>query len=218
VRRIYTAGGGQLTGLTDVQIKRLAFCYAENKPAAILIGIGLQRHSNGGSTVRAIDALAALSGNIGVAGGGATYANFRISPQIDHAYLDGEDLDPQKRSFAKPQLAAALEELQDPPINFIYISRANPLVQVGDSGRLRCAMNGVPFIVTSEHFMTDTAAASDLVLPAAAFMEAEDLYFNSMSHQYLVYGSRIVAPAGECRPEYELFRELACATRFKRFS
>ncbi len=198
-----------LTGLTDVEIERLAYCYAEHKPTAILIGIGLQRHSNGGSTVRAIDALAALSGNIGVAGGGATYANFQISPQVDHAYLEGEDLGPQKRSFTKPQLAAALEELQNPPVNFLYISRANPLVQVGDSGRLRRAMAAVPFIVTSEHFMTDTAAASDLVLPAAAFLEAEDLFFNSMSHQYLVYGSRVVAPAGECRPEYDLFRELA---------
>jgi anaerobic selenocysteine-containing dehydrogenase len=106
-------------------------------------------------------------------------------------------------------LAGALEELNDPPVEFLYISRSNPLTQVGDSNRLRLAMREVSFIVTAEHFMTDTAAISDLVLPATDFLEAEDLFFNSMSHQYLVYGEQICEPPGECRPEYEFFGKLA---------
>lgn len=198
-----------LTGLPAGDIEKLALDYAGSRPAAILIGIGLQRHSNGCSTVRAIDALAALSGNIGVAGGGASYANFRISRHVDQAFLSGEDLKPQRRYYAKPQLAAALTGLQDPPIEFLYISRSNPLVQVGDSAALRRALAGVPFIVTAELFMTDTAAASDLVLPCTGFLEAEDLFYNSMSHQYLAYGNRVVDPPGECLPEYVFLKRLA---------
>ncbi len=198
-----------LTGLPTELIERFAVEYARCRPAAILIGIGLQRHSNGGNTVRAIDALAALGGNIGKPGGGASYANFRVSRYIDHAYLGGSDLNPVRRYYPKPQLAAALEEFEEPPVKFLYISRANPLVQVGDSRRLSRAFEKVPFIVTADHFMTDTAAASDLVLPATTFLEEEDLYYNSMGHQYINYSYRAIAPSGECRPEYEYLKDLA---------
>jgi anaerobic selenocysteine-containing dehydrogenase len=197
------------TGLSVEEIEALAVTYAETKPAAILLGIGLQRHSNGGNMIRAIDALAALTGNVGVPGGGASYANFRTTRLIDHGFLSGQDLSPDYRYYPKPQLAAVLENFKEPPVKFIYVSRANPLTQVGDSNRLRQALKQVPFIVTYEHFMTDTAAASDLVLPATNFLEAEDLYFNSMSHQYLVYGEKVLEPPGECRPEYEFWAEVA---------
>ncbi len=199
----------QISGVPTEEIEKLALDYATSKPAALLLGIGLQRHSNGGNTVRAIDALAALTGNVGVPGGGASYANFRATRHIDHGFLSGLDLKPQRRYYPKPQLAGALEEFKDPPIEFVYISRANPLAQVGDCNRLRQALRRVPFVVTAEHFMTDTAAASDLVLPATAFLEAEDLYFNSMSHPYLVYGGKVAEAPGECRPEYEFWAEVA---------
>jgi len=39
-------------------------------PTAILVGWGMQRRQNGGAIVRALDALSALSGNLGVPGGG----------------------------------------------------------------------------------------------------------------------------------------------------
>lgn len=206
-----------LTGLSAEVIEQLAFDYANSKPAVIWIGIGLQRHSNGGNIVRAIDALAALTGNLGVPGGGANYANFRISRYIDHDYMNGNDLAPQRRYYSKPKLAEALTGFEDPPITFLYNSRANPLVQVGDSNFLKKAFSKVPFIVTSEFFMTDTAAASDLVLPATYFLEDEDLYFTSMSHSYLTYGSQVVAPPGECRSEYSIFKELASLLDLKEF-
>lgn len=198
-----------VTGLPAAKIEKLALDYACSKPAAILLGIGLQRHSNGCNTVRAIDALAALSGNLGLKGGGASYANFRLKNYIDHDFLSGTDLNPQHRYYPKPQLAAALAGLQNPPIDFLYISRGNPLVQVGDSNAVRRAMRSVSFIVTAEHFMTDTAAASDLVLPCSGFLEEEDLYYNSMSHHYLSYGSPVVEAPGECRTEYAYLKELA---------
>lgn len=199
----------EITGLQVEVIEKLAIDYAEARPASILVGIGLQRHSNGGNTVRAIDALAAVSGNIGISGGGISYANFRASRYIDHAFLNGNDLEPNRRYYAKPQLANALEGLDDPPIKFLYISRANPLVQVGNSNHLRNVISEGPFTVTADHFMTDTAAASDLVLPSTNFLEEEDLYYNSMSHQYFSYSSQVTTPLGECRPEYDFFKELS---------
>jgi len=207
----------RLTGVEAEAIRDLALEYAETKPAAILIGIGPQRHSNGGNMVRAVDALAALTGNIGLPGGGASYVNFRVTQHIDHPFLEGADLNPLHRYYPKPRLAESLIEMNDPKIEFLYISRSNPLVQVGDSNRLQEALSGVPFIVTAEHFMTDTAAASDLVLPATCFLEEEDIFFNSMSHQYLNYGAKLYDPPPECRSEYEVFKELAGRLGLKGF-
>src|SRR5438045_806658 len=42
-------------------------------PTAILVGWGMGRRVNGGSTIRALDALGTISGNIGVPGGGVSY-------------------------------------------------------------------------------------------------------------------------------------------------
>jgi len=198
-----------VTGISVPEIEDLALSFASAGAAAILIGIGLQRHSNGGNTVRAIDALAALTGNIGKKGGGATYANFRISNYIDHDFLDGNDLHPQRRYYAKPMLAEALTKLKDPPIEFMYISRSNPVVQVADSNRLVETMKTIPFIVTAEHFLTDTAKMSDLVLPCSSFLEEEGLFYNSMSHQYISYAYPAAKPPGECRSEYSFLKELA---------
>ncbi|HSW35976.1 MAG TPA: molybdopterin-dependent oxidoreductase, partial [Candidatus Limnocylindrales bacterium] len=206
-----------LTGLPTGEIERLADFYAAAKPASILIGYGLQRHSNGGNTVRAIDALAALTGNIGLAGGGANYANVRVEHYIDHAYLSGADLLPLHRYYPKPQLASALAELCDPPIAAAYISRANPLVQVGDGVRLSSVLSKIPFVITAEHFMTDTAAASDLVLPCTNFLEEEGLFYNSMSHSYLVYGPAVLQPLAECRSEFSFLKELAVLLGAKGF-
>ena len=204
-----TAKTTEITGIPEEVIEELAFAYAQSNPSAILIGIGLQRHSNGGNTVRAIDALAAISGNIGRAGGGANYVNFQVDRFIDHDYLSGSDLNPQRRFYSKPQLAKAITELNEPPVQLLYISRANPLVQVGDSNALAEAFSKVPFIVTAEHFMTDTAAASDLVLPCTTFLEDEDFYYNSMGHQCINYGYKVSDPPGECRSEYDFLKELA---------
>ncbi|WML54440.1 molybdopterin-dependent oxidoreductase [Neobacillus sp. PS3-12] len=63
------------TGLPVSLIERIAREYATTKPANIWIGYGMQRHTNGGQNVRAIDALAAITGNVGILGGGANYGN-----------------------------------------------------------------------------------------------------------------------------------------------
>jgi anaerobic selenocysteine-containing dehydrogenase len=207
----------QITGVAQAAIEKLAREYGAVKPGAILLGYGLQRHTNGGNTIRAIDALAALTGNIGVPGGGVSYANFQVAPWIDQAYLEGADLSPCRRFYPKPGLAEALREMRDPPVECLYISRANPLTQAGNSRKLAEAFKAVPFKVVAELFMTDTAAAADLVLPSTYFLEEEDLYFNSMSHTYLSYGPKLAEPPGECRHEYRIMQDLAGIMKLRGF-
>ncbi len=63
-------------------------------------------------------------------------------------------------------------------------------------------------IVTVDFRMSITAMHSDIVLPAAQHYEKVATHMPSLE---LVLGDRVVEPAGEARPEWELFADLALA-------
>lgn len=199
-----------ITGLDADTIRRTAEQYADRIPSSIIIGMGLQRYANGGQTVRCIDALAALTGNIGCSGGGVNYANRSITRWIDReggAQTDAPPPDP--RTFPLPRMAHFIRSAENPPINVMMIAKANPLVQVPDSRAMQAAFDRVPFKIVVDMFMTDTARAADLVLPCTSILEEEDLVFSSMFSPYLNYARQVVAPPEGLLSEYDLFRHLA---------
>src|SRR5436305_772017 len=78
----YRSGGslGALKHLSDHFFARFGPAVAvglaerlHDGPCAILVGWGMARRQNGGAIVRALDALSAVTGNLGVAGGGVSY-------------------------------------------------------------------------------------------------------------------------------------------------
>ena len=64
------------------------------------------------------------------------------------------------------------------------------------------------FVATHEHFMTETARWSDIVLPATMFMEHDDLY-QAGGHSHIQIGPKLIEPPGECRSNHELIQALA---------
>jgi anaerobic selenocysteine-containing dehydrogenase len=88
------------------------------------------------------------------------------------------------------------------------ITRSNPVCQSPDTKSVVQALERIPFKVVIEHFMTDTASLADIVLPATNSFEEDDLYCASW-HHYLTYGTQIVEPPGECRPEHSIWYGLA---------
>ena len=197
------------TGIPVDVITALARVYADNRPASIIIGYGLQRYANGGQTVRAIDALAALTGQIGISGGGVNFANRSIRRRMHPDVLASEAHAVRRRTFALPQMGRFLKTAHEPPVAMMMIAKANPLVQMPDLNNLRRAFDRVPFKVVVDLFMTDTAQAADLVLPATHVLEEEDLVYSSMFSPYLNYSHRIVEPPTGIISEYELFQRLA---------
>jgi anaerobic selenocysteine-containing dehydrogenase len=69
------------------QIEELAEVYANVKPLATLIGLGPGYWRTGGATVRWIDALGAISGNVGVSGGGV-HTDAETQVGLDFSFLD----------------------------------------------------------------------------------------------------------------------------------
>ena len=198
-----------MTGVSPDTITWLAQAYAEQKPAGIIIGYGLQRYGNGGNAVRSIDALGAITGNIGVGGGGVNYANRFFPDYIGGDFKKSQARALKRRTFSIARLAEYLAAEDKPPIRCIFVSKANPLVQGPDINRTAAAFAAIDFKVVIDLFMTDTARSADLVLPCTSVLEEEDIIHSSMFSPYVNYSGRAVLPPEGVMGEYEIFRALA---------
>jgi anaerobic selenocysteine-containing dehydrogenase len=196
----------EITGIPTEMIREGARLYASSSPAAILLGYGLQRYANGGQTIRFIDALAALTGNIGISGGGANYCHQTWSPLLND--ITGKELAGNGRQLDLPVLADELRDSEDQSVKVMIITRANPITQHPGSQNMLKAFAALDFRVVVDMFMTDTARMADLFLPSAYFLEEENLIYSSWNH-YISYNPRMVPPLGESKPEADIFSELA---------
>lgn len=196
------------TGLSANEIYELAELLIECRPATCYIGYGMQRNMGGGSAVRSIDALWAVLGNIGIEGGGVNYSHRLMSRFIDEDEFYAVGQAKNHREFLRGEMPVFLEEAS-PPVKALFVTKANPVRQVPDTGRLLCAMEKLDLKVTLDLFMTDTCRASDIVLPVTSFLEDEDIIYTTMSRTYLNYAEKTIDRVGEARPEWEIFADIA---------
>lgn len=197
---------GQWAAIADIapeQLEELATAYA-NGPTTNLIGWGLQRRRFGATTIRAIDALTAISGNLGIPGGGASFYFVRRGA-FDFSFANP---DSAPRSLPEPLLGNAIAKATDPPIRMAYIWAANPVVMLPDSQAVADAIASREFSVVVDPFMTDTARCAKLVLPTTTMLEEEDL-IGSYGHHFLADVRPVTIPPDGVLSDHEIFRELS---------
>lgn len=197
------------TEVTEQQLQRLTEAYTLGKPTSTLMGLGLQRYNNGGNTIRAIDALVAVSGNIGIAGGGANYAHLGVGRSFDTVALALPERKQNYRTFTRMTQADEVLQATAPPIKMLFVTRGNPLVQVPNASKTAQSFSQIETKVVIDQFMTDTAQIADYVLPCTTVFEEEDIYYGSMFHSYITYGKALVEPYGEAKPDRVIWTELA---------
>lgn len=186
----------------------LAHVYTE-KPTATFMGLGLQRYKNGGNTIRFIDALVASSGNIGIEGGGANYANLQVGQSFVFEELTQPNRRQNKRQFSIMKQAEEVLTAKDPEIKMIIVTCGNPVTQVPDTQVVEKAFSSVDTLVVIDQFMTDTAMLADYILPTTTAFEEEDIYYSSMYHHYVNYGPKLVNAPGEAKADLWIWTELA---------
>ncbi len=206
----------ELAAVCDVPvsaIEHLADLLGTTKPATICAGFGMQRYTNSGQTMRAIIALCAITGNLGKPGAGWVYAN--LQTQIFNDVCDPLCALPPEHpdgvvrvGVSTARLGRDMLAMQDPPLKFAWVERGNPLAQNPETHRVREAFRALDFRVVVEQFMTDTAREADIILPAKNMFEQTDV-IGAYWHHYLQLKPQILQPAGEVKPETEVFRELA---------
>ncbi len=202
----------ETTGVSAETIIALARRYGTTKPALLKFADGLQRHGNGGQTVRALCCLPAVTGQYGVLGGGLSYSTSGYVKWDDEALGHASECPPTPRVINMNRLGAALTgEAQDPPIKSLFVFCANPVTSTPNTSKIIEGMQRDDlFTVVHDLFMTDTAQYADIMLPATSQLEQVDLH-KPYGHRNLQYNQPAIAPLGEAKSNWDVMRLLARA-------
>ena len=205
----WTAGR---TGLSVADIEEAARAYAAG-PSLLWLGQGLQRQPAGGNVFRACAMLPALTGNIGKPGAGFYYLNdgAGIVARKGAAPVRAEESGGGATGPRISQMDAP-EALNDPGRFRAYVAwNCNPVASNPDQARMRSGLAREDlFTVVVDCFPTDTADYADVLLPAASFLEFDDLNL-SYFHLTVAAQAKCAEPMGESLPNQEIFRRLSRA-------
>ena len=187
-------------------LERLFQVYVSDKPVATLVGTGVQRYVYGGENVRFINALAMLSGHIGVSGGGSYY-QLHSYRNLNLSWVEGDKRKP-RRSFPLPVIGEQILAARHPPVEMIWVNCINVVNQAPDSREILRAFEQVDFKVVVDAFLNDTARHADLILPAKLMLEQEDI-IGSFLHEYVQYVPAVLDAPAEARDDYWILSEVA---------
>lgn len=226
-------------GVNLDDLHKLVKLYTE-RYSTILLGYGIQKYKNGGNTIRAIDTLGAITGQIGVSGGGVNYAN-KVYPSVLNTdpfnsenfcinrkfytsdivsfineSINGNTYYKDNIYIKKPKIKDDLTK-SNVPIKMAVIVKSNLLNQLPNLNGLNSAIDKIDFKVCFDMFMTDTAKRCDLFIPTTSTLESEDLLYSSMTNPYIIYNEKVVEPLDKRMDEYEFFKELAKKLNIKNY-
>lgn len=189
--------------VSESSARRIAAALGTDKPATILVGWGMGRRRNGAAIVRALDALAAVTGNLGIPGGGSSFY-FKRRGAFDSSFVKG--LAP--RTVCEPLFGREILAMNDPPIRAVWVTAGNPVAMLPESHTTVAALKSREFVVVCDHLLTDTAELADLVLPTTTLLESDDL-LGAYGHHYLAVSRPVVPPPDGVRSDLQIVQGLA---------
>ncbi|MCX5908099.1 MAG: molybdopterin oxidoreductase family protein [Deltaproteobacteria bacterium] len=200
----------RLTGLSPATVESMAKAYGQARGPFIRIGSG----RNGSMTIRTILCLPALVGAYRKKGGGSLTSTSTAGAFAMNEVLREDFITRPTRVVNMNQLGFALNRLDSPPIQSLYVYHSNPAAVTPDQNQvLKGLARKDLFTVVHERFLTDTARYADIVLPATSSLEHSDLY-RAYGSYCLQWAKPAIPPVGESKSNWEVFRLLARALGF----
>jgi anaerobic selenocysteine-containing dehydrogenase len=197
-----------LTGVDPQLIAAAARMYAEG-PSLLWMGQGMQRQRTGGNVMRSVALLPIATGNIGKRGSGFLYMNGFDSRGIRLDDLSGADLRPRDAPAAVSHMDLC-DHLESAEGCSAFVTWNNNIVASNpQQSRLKAALSRESlFHVAIDLFPTDTTRFADVVLPAASFLEFDDIVVPYFNYDISAQVGVRQAP-GDALPNQEIFRRLA---------
>ncbi len=219
----------ELTWVPEEKIVETARLYATSSPASIEDGNPLDDDLNSVQSSRAVSILRAITGNLGIPGGDVDYARLPLGVKDTYgsrhfekaSFTLAEKLSEEQKvkiiggdeGFAPvgmtrivaPQLLTKAMLYEKPyPVKVLCLHANNPLITWPNSKEVFKAFNALDFFYVADHFMTPTAELADVVLPAATYLEENDVPFRT---PYVLIIQK-VAQIGEAWPDKKILNEL----------
>ncbi|RAI58111.1 molybdopterin guanine dinucleotide-containing S/N-oxide reductase [Roseicella frigidaeris] len=212
-----------ITGIPAERITALAH-RLPGKRVLVTVAHALQRAEHGEQPVWAGIALAAMLGQIGLPGGGYTYALGALGHTGRRMNLVSTAALPQGRNRVGAYIPVARiadmllhpgegydyngQRLTYPEIGLVYWAGGNPFHHHQDLNRLRQAFRRIETLVVHELAWTATARHADIVLPVTMTLEREDIG-SSQTDPVMVAMKQLAAPFAAARDDYAIFTDLA---------
>jgi len=217
-----------ITWVPEKDIRAAARMFAETRPSCVCQRVALDQNCNAIQTSRAILILNALCGNLDIEGGnllptvGRVMSDGRIFAYVnklpreilerrigakEFPLLSGPDAPPAN---IHPSLwADAILTGKPYPIRAQITSSRNWMVGDQNTGMIERAFKKLDFVVTMDLFMTPTAELSDVVLPAASWLERDGLRGHPGYPYVTPVQHKAIEPLYERWDDIEFFIELA---------
>lgn len=209
------------TGVAAATVRALARDLATAPSAAVYGRTGSCLGRFGTLVAFLLDALALVTGNLDAPGGNVfgrpAVALDEVARQI------GLDTYGEKRSRVGgfPDVLGAMpaslmaREIRTPGagrLRALFVSAGNPVLSCPNGAELEEALAELDLMVSLDLYVTETNKHADYVLPAATFLEREDLplaFLGFYTTPFVQWTEPVVAPRGEARDEWEVVEALS---------
>ncbi len=213
-----------ITWVPADKIRAAARLFAQTRPGMLEWGCAVEHTPKCIQTVRALSMLPVLTGNVDVPGGwvfgGRAIGKFpslieNLTPEASakrlgadrFKLLGGEGADLPAAHI--PTLLQAMREGKPYPVKAFLVLGNNTLVAYANSKLVYESLMKVDFMVNADLFMTPTAELADIVLPAAAWPELDQIVGLPTIAANVALAQQKVVQVGECKSDEEIFVALA---------
>jgi anaerobic selenocysteine-containing dehydrogenase len=192
------AWAAAVTGLAAERIVALARRYAATHPAMIVLGgSSMHKGTNSWHASRAIACLPALTGNLGLAGGGFGPRHASASHGQALASIIAEEQRPPGH-YVPNQMSQITAALCDGRVRVLLLFGTNMLSSFADTEQVATGLGRADLVVSYDLFMNDTARRfADVILPGTAWLEELGCKATN-THLYLM--EQALQPPGATRP------------------
>lgn len=196
--------------INERDIDTLAQLLIEHKHHTIFnVGYGIQKNVLGGETVKAIALLQVFLGNIGKPGCGIVYSQSGLRRDIINkltSHISASEILGKAADIPIIELSSALESGK---YKMLIVFNFNPASSLPDQSRLRTQLaRDDLFVIVHDLFLTATTRYADIVIPAKAGIESNDLTWGFYMPGISI--NRVgPCPYPDCLSNAEFFQRLA---------
>jgi anaerobic selenocysteine-containing dehydrogenase len=202
--RFAPENGKALTGIESELVRKVVRLYAENKPACVFTGNGLEHHSHGVNTMRLLAILKTLTGNLDIPGGDLFTPRPKLKeittplPEPTIPPVGAEKfpmLFKARKEGHAPSLPEAILEERPYPVKGMIIAGGNPTLEWPNSTQTREALEKLEFLMVIDVVQSPDCQYADLVLPACTFLERDEHRVNVyLNLPYVTLRRKVVEP------------------------